>query len=430
MNSRQQNPLLITYINVLDSDQEYRYAYLYDNDGRKVLETKYVSSDHVWLKSSQTEWQYQNGNCVSQREFVFESGKWNSIYIIRNNYDNASILSETHSRIESGAETNVRSVVFQYENTQLMQRTEFVWESDRWQIDFSESMFRHSSGRVDSTLIAMYDSELVTKQILVRYTYDEADKMVSQLTLQKNEGADWVNDELVQWFYVPGTSNVLQVRAKKWLQAMQQWENTRMTENIYDNGELVSEIYSHWESIFWKANSKYDFKYDAKGNVINRTLSFPIYKEWRTVVGVNYSDFQDSKANRMESVLGFWGGNEGELVSSHIPFYFNDEIAVKKGKQIELNYTPLIVTNPTGVHSKSLQSIDVYPNPSDGIFYFDSMNYDVVSWEVLSLNGVVLKSYVQNFKTGVIDITELPPGMYMLQVHTTQGRLTQKLVRK
>ena len=74
--------------------------------------------------------------------------------------------------------------------------------------------------------------------------------------------------------------------------------------------------------------------------------------------------------------------------------------------------------------------IRVYPNPSDGIYYFNMEQYPVQSWIVTDLAGRLMRSNLQSGSSGVIDITELPKGMYVLKVITKNGQLTQKLSKK
>ena len=49
---------LVTELTVFDNDTTYRYLYLYNNQGSKVLETKYFKQVNTWVRKSQTEWLY------------------------------------------------------------------------------------------------------------------------------------------------------------------------------------------------------------------------------------------------------------------------------------------------------------------------------------------------------------------------------------
>jgi hypothetical protein len=72
----------------------------------------------------------------------------------------------------------------------------------------------------------------------------------------------------------------------------------------------------------------------------------------------------------------------------------------------------------------------VYPNPSDGIYYINTQEYGVQSWVIADLDGRTLKNHVQSISSGVIDITDLPKGIYILKVITQTGQFTQKLIKQ
>ena len=79
---------------------------------------------------------------------------------------------------------------------------------------------------------------------------------------------------------------------------------------------------------------------------------------------------------------------------------------------------------------EEINSIPVYPNPSNGIYYIDTQNYDVESWSVSNLNGQILAKQIQSAQSGVIDITDFPKGIYILRVETAKNQLIQKLIKE
>jgi len=249
--------------------------------------------------------------------------------------------------------------------------------------------------------------------------------------MEKTGNLDWVNTELINWFYLKDSNQVLSQRNKKWIAETSKWENTQKIDYFYADNKLVTETYQRWKSMFWENDSQYDYKYDNNGLLINKILSIPIYHKWQGIVTITYSDFKNKKASLMESQFDFWGGNTGEFTTTFIPFLFNNEMAIQKGKRLQVSYLPV---NETGIPVlKSfdlLKLIPVYPNPSVGIFYIDTREYSVQSWTITDLKGCVLKTQLQSTNSGVIDITDLPNGIYMLRVITREAHFTQKLVKE
>jgi len=186
-----------------------------------------------------------------------------------------------------------------------------------------------------------------------------------------------------------------------------------------------------WSTMFWKNDIRYDYEYDITNKLIKKTLFKPIYNDWRGLVSINYSNFALNKANDIESKYEFWGGKTGDLTTSFIPYMFNNEQSVQKGRSLKISYIPITETELyTPLVSNKMQLIPVYPNPSDGIFYINTQKYNLKSWNVTNLNGQVLKKENIAFQTGVVDISDFPKGIYILHVTTTEEQLVQKLIKK
>jgi hypothetical protein len=102
---------------------------------------------------------------------------------------------------------------------------------------------------------------------------------------------------------------------------------------------------------------------------------------------------------------------------------------ILKASKIEVKYiTDLSDVNPLKSESKILK---VYPNPSDGIFYISTRDHVIDTWEVFSPSGKKLKTGLNAFRTGVIDLTGMPAGMYFIRAFTADNQmLTQKISLK
>ena len=145
---------------------------------------------------------------------------------------------------------------------------------------------------------------------------------------------------------------------------------------------------------------------------------------------VNYSDFSQNNSYSIKSQYEFWGGNTGELTTSFIPFMFNDEIAIKRARSIKLGFAQFndsLLLNPS---IQNLNHIQAYPNPSNGIFYLNFRELGIKSWSVSDLNGRILKMNESMVQSGVIDLTDLPRGIYLLRVTTSDAQSFQKLIKQ
>lgn len=81
------------------------------------------------------------------------------------------------------------------------------------------------------------------------------------------------------------------------------------------------------------------------------------------------------------------------------------------------------IENVTGEKGK----LNIYPNPTTGLFSLDDAELEVKSVSVFDLSGKMLKSMTQS---EVYDIMEINKGVYLLEVKTQDGSITNKLIKK
>jgi len=421
---------LVTEIRTFDNDSTFRYLYMYDNLGNKVLETKYYQQDSTWVRKSLNEWIYAGNNCTSQRERVWTGSSWMMSYSIDYSYTNGLLISEIHNTYSNGTATLFKKVEYQ-STAQLNNKKEYAWQSNAWILSFENGFSYNLKGTTDSINTTSYQNGNISDQLISSFVYNTDGTLQSQL-LREKTGNVWVNTELINWFYKPNTTLVESIRNKKWNTDTSVWENTQRVDYLY-NGQsaVISETCQRWKSMFWDNDVRYDYQYDSNNNLIKKILSQPLYNDWRSMISINYSNFKQNKANTIESQYEFWGGNTGELTTSYIPFMFNNELSIQKGRSIEIGYLPITDTGlnfPSG--KNTLQRIPVYPNPSEGIYYINTQTYTINSWTVSDLKGQVLRKEIQSFQSGVIDLTDLPKGIYILRVTTPDQQLIQKLIKE
>ena len=422
---------LITEIKVSDNDSIFRYLYLYDMQGNKVIESKYFQHDSIWIRKSLNEWLYTGNRCIGQRERIWKDDKWIVSYTIDYEYNNENVISELHSSYENGVSRNLKKIEFQYNNSTLTSKKEYVWLIDQWTLTIQTDFIYLQNGLTDSITTTIFPTNISNQQLLSTFTYNLKGKLQSQL-FQEKSGNGWVNTSFINWYYMPDSTSIASIRNKKWIADISRWENTQRVDYQYnDNSDLSEETYLRWSTMFWKNDIRYDYQYDNNNTLIKKTLSQPIYNDWRGTISINYSNFTGNKATDIESMFEFWGGKTGELTTSYIPYLFNNETSIQKGRSLQIGYIPVPDSTLNSPFVKNLiHLIPVYPNPSEGIFYLDTQDYTIKSWTITNLNGQILEKQNLSFQSGVIDITDFPKGIYILHVITQNEQLIQKLIKK
>ena len=413
---------LIKEVYVSDNDANYRYTYLYNEGGQKRLETKYLQSGSEWNPLSQIEWVFSNNNCVKHIEREWLNANWTDSYLIDFNYTNAVLTSEVHSKNL----TPLYKKEFTYSGNLVNKKSEYSYVANNW-ISTSNTEYSYSSTEkptIISQSIYNLSTQALIEESVFKYSYNDNDLLDSLLIQQEKTSDSFKNSELSTFLY-DEERNLKLHRVQTWDSVGSMWTNSQKIEFEYDQtGKTISETYQKWDSQFWKNDLRYDYVYNTIGQLLQRNTSQSIFQEWRNINSVTYSDFEKGKACYIESKYAFWGGQTDELISTYIPYFFNDEITTKKGKTIRLSY----LTTGTGLPTSVV--FQTYPNPSDGIFYFDTQKHIVYSWSIIDLKGRVLKTQVQDQYSGVIDLTDLQKGIYILKVKTDVGELHEKLFKK
>lgn len=422
---------LITELKVLDTDSSFRYLYIYDNQQNKVLETKYILRNTNWSRQCQTEWYYDGDKCIAQKERTWSNNSWVTQKNIDFVYKNNQLSTETYAVLNQTNMVLERKVEYSYYQDKLDAKNCYQWINNQWQLIESNKFTYDEVSHIDSLQTIVFLNGLSTQQYLFINTYLPDNQLKTQTLKTSVDGKNWTNSLKTIWYYKTGDNKVLAQIKKSWLSEIENWQNLERVDYVYAiTGDLLSEVYQHWKMVAWEDDVKYDYEYDATNRFVKKSMSLPIYHQWRKYLSVNYSNFVGNVPNLMESKFEFWGGNTGEFTTSYIPYYFNNELTIQKAKKLEISYLVdqelSIPQLPGNVTDNSLQ---VYPNPSKGVFYLDTQKHNVKSWELFDLKGNIIKKHLQTENSGVIDITDLDNGIYLLRVLTSTKSYYQKIIK-
>ena len=105
---------------------------------------------------------------------------------------------------------------------------------------------------------------------------------------------------------------------------------------------------------------------------------------------------------------------------------------IKNTAYIYFDFNPTIIPNTTlningyvGLNDIQLNQMDVYPNPTNGILQINGIENGQL--RILSCTGQLV--YDKFYKKGDnIDLTSVKSGLYFLQMNTSQGEFTQKVI--
>ncbi|NDV46884.1 T9SS C-terminal target domain-containing protein [Paludibacter sp. 221] len=414
---------------VSESDNDYRHTFLYTSEGKVQLETKYVQGvGNNWERFMQTEWFYEQGNCVRQTEREYRNDAWHNASEIEFEYDRVdNVIVENYFTYTQGQKKQTKKIRSSYKYGKISAKQEFVYTNAGEQLALENTFQYNQENKIKEHRITAYKDGKADLNYKLVFYYDLNGRLKGQLVKHELQGNRMPLDS-ISWYYFPDSDLVRTQRTVRWNGTTQRWENFQSIDYEYNSAsELVAETYWKWAGMNWKSDCRYEYSYN-NGVVDKRTLLFSVYGKWRDIMSINYSNFADGVPLMIMSEYDFWGGNAGESVSSYIPFLFNEKLITKKAKSIRVSHSDLVDTDDD-IDNYTNDLVSVYPNPSDGIFYLNTEKYEILSWKLYNMKGQLVKSHSQKIRSGVVDITDMAGGIYLLHLETTQGCQRQKLIK-
>ncbi|MDD4427514.1 MAG: T9SS type A sorting domain-containing protein [Paludibacter sp.] len=419
---------LVREIITSKKDSVFRYTYYFDEYRNKVMENKYYIKDDTAYPLTRTEWIYDANRCVTQREQKWHNGNWNTTYIINSAFTDDFKVLETHVLVTNSIESINKTIAYNYEAGKLKSVVSYKGQQDQHDV-IEQVLFNYNEQQsVSSQQITRGQPHQTDTAQIIRYSYNSSGKLDSVILINSIQQVEKY-EILTTYYYDKPSGNLTVQIQKRWNDVAAKWENLTRTEFVYDeHNKLVNEVYYHYSSLFWMPNTKYEYKFDSNGLLEEKVMYQPIYRQWRRIYTIEYSDIANGQPNLMESKYNFWGGETGSYANNFIPYYFNEEIAIMHADRMELKY---LIDDTTFTTNSLLepQWLKIYPNPSNGVFYISTQCYYIKSWEVYDLNGVLVKEDNNRYRTGVVDLTALPDGIYIIKAITSDNKqLKQKIV--
>ena len=418
---------LVREIVAIENDTTFKYTYFYDDYRNKVMENKYYVREDATYPLTRTEWVYQGVNCIRQREQKWLNGNWETCFLIDAVYADTFKVEETYIAVSDNNESVEKVIVNTYVNGNL-ESTKYYQGNKSDNILIRELQFNYDNNHViQRQQIRGYQSPEATSTHVLNYIYDLNGVLDSLVLFNQIQDED-IKASLTTYLYDRHTGKLTSQIQKKWNDNAAKWENESKTDYVYDTYlKITSEIYSNHSGLSWIPNTKYDYVYDDNGLLQSKIMLQPIYRQWRRIYTIEYSDIAHDQPNLMESKYNFWGGNTGDYMNNYIPFYFNNEMQIMRAGRMEIKY----ILETTLLTKSLFESnwLKIYPNPSTGVFYISTQDYFIESWEVFNVNGMMVKNEINRFRTGVVDLTSLPDGKYLIKALTnTNQQLKQKII--
>lgn len=103
---------------------------------------------------------------------------------------------------------------------------------------------------------------------------------------------------------------------------------------------------------------------------------------------------------------------------------------VATGAQFNSADAKAFSTIVVGVNPALAASINVYPNPSNGVFNVEIPNVDNAEISIVTLTGMQVYNTTASQSLTKIDLSDLAAGMYMVRVKTAEGLAVKKITKE
>ncbi len=351
---------------------QFERLYDYDNQGN-LIEYKFRRLvDDIWSGREIIYYTYNQDNLLTEKQFGFKefaSHPWD--ISSKNLY-----LYDEHLRLIK------REYYHKFDNKwDFRFHTTFdYFDGEKHTI---EKLFSQSRPGIQHTIHCYYDDSL---RLLERSKYTDNAIIPSERLLMKYDP----NGKIIQTIEEDGgvtkeefyyeNDSLIRKETYKW--TSEGWDIRERTLNTFDNiGNRISEKHQEYPSDGWDNKQLLENTYDDKHNLIEQLDYRWVNNEW----DLRYHFFHD------------W-----ELKNS---------LGINPDIQIPDNTAYILI----------------FPNPTSGLINISGLNH-AAEVKIYSIQGTLLKS--MNRVENNIDISDLPGGVYILNLQSGDHRVFRKIVVK
>ena len=355
--------------------------YILDNERTLNTEGSITETDSetAWLTDSI--YSYLNENDVynlNQKTFFLYDEKGNNIQSQYEFWDSGS------------SSWNLSRYILTYdENGNLLQDTLYSWDSET------------SSWTVSAVFL---------------YSYNESGNLIELIGKSWDSGTNtWTNLYKNTDYSYDADDKLLELITYSWDPQINSWSLSGKTTYSYNTGGLlIEDLHQMWISgtSSWRNVSRYyNFSYNTEGLKTEKTR-----QTWNTETNV-WENFlirtyeYDLNNTTSQTSVKMWDSENSLWIDTYLDdFYVSEHLTIS-------------------VSSIEKMVLSVYPNPVKDILYLNfSTNIKQLNVFIISVSGKIIKSFSSNENN--FNIAELPPGIYFLKIHSSEGTFIKKFVKK
>ncbi len=379
---------------------DYKYEWEFDDAG---VDKKYYSfiwdkDVDIWLDFYKIEYEKDifAGRIEEGLGYVWsaDSGKWNLESKYEYGYDVMGFLSlYVASYWNSDGSQWVYSWKYEYVNNskgEELNDTYLTWDSETaaWR---NANMYEYSyNANGDYTLNSYFSAW-------------DADSNV------------WLGDYKYVYEYDANGNRTLYQYFSGWDYYTYEWIPEFKYNYVWDdnNKRTLYESYD-WkpESKLWEGQFRYEYAYDEKGNLVMESY-YPEYNlQYSAWVGSTKFEFRHDEYGNRDFMLGYeWDDWKNEFKFSFNIFYYLTDIG-----------------NPALINPLPKEVLEIYPNPSDGIFNLKKQFEESTAVQIFTADGRMVYQCELPAFSNRVDLGHLKKGVYIMRLSNNNCRYSTILI--
>jgi hypothetical protein len=422
------NNLNISKITIKDSIRTTESSFIYNSDNKEVVKFTVIDG----LNTSLQETQYNFGQISQILNYIWLNNAWSLVKkTVCNSIDDhrtSTVISTLHLGTWSDSLQIIQSL-----QSGASAYTVSVWQNNRW------NNYTKSESALDTTDSSALSTTCYTgsgtdwlpcKRVDYTYLSIKGRKLLSKVTVLQYDNGNFVNEGQTAYYY-DTLNNVLKEQLSS-VWSANKWQPAQRTVWSYDAiSRLTYETMQIWEATYWKNMLRYNYLYDPKGYLTDKITQTYIYNAWRNMYISHMTNDADGNNINIASTELFWGGTQGNEHDTYIAYSAPalNTSGILWGNNVTISYASSIATASQEPDDKN--TIRTAPNPSTtGIYHIDCGNKRLTGWRTFRLNGLPVKADHQMGQSTVVDLSDQPDGMYLLQIVTDAGSSCAKLIKK
>jgi len=396
----------------------FKSIYTYDSNNNRLISLYQTCQNDIWKNSLQITRTYDSNN----NELTYLNQGWqNDILVNRLKYtytydSNNNRLTFLGQGWQDNTWVNTWEYTYTYDSNN--NRLTYLEQTGQGINEWLQTYTYDSNNNMQTLLWQKWQNGIWIDQTISTFTYDSNKNLLTKL----EDGAYYPPRKYV-WVY-DENDNCTSVEVFTWINKNWQYYESDNLKVYYNN--MQSLIYGNGHKVitsYMKVGTGKTYNFSASGGSIN--------------IPVNYNEPWTVSSNAKWLTTSPSGENDSFTMTASIntsPSSRKTTVTVSSGRTIIRKIDVTQDGTVSIIEKAETTTFKIYPNPTIGKLKIVSGELKIEEIEIFDIYGRMQMTKSRVPKTEgeeiLIDISELPVGIYFLRITSELGKVTRKVVKE